>query len=335
MRSPREGLAYVVNYYLSDSAKTDTNTTFEYPNGTRTKISLNSALNISAYTNYVDNPSLLNFQPGNGTLTEKEKTSFIDHSHELLSSLDPLFLDPVAKNLYNLTAIDNGGTCIHQSVTSYKWGFSFLLLYSFIAILMTWMTSTYICYVDCYLHSHLDLTERNVGIERAVLDLSAVMQRRFDFKQLELSSNRAISSLVKASNLSYTSLMLDHFLSDSRWLQLQRWRKTFDTHKWIRGEKWWLTAFLLFTGLGATGYAFMLLSVPRDSSPKQYPQSSPSSTFVDEWVPLTSFLPGFGCFLVLVVGRTTRSRWLLFALCSVSYCAGAITWSTSHTKVNL
>ncbi len=66
--------------------------------------------------------------------------------------------------IYNKTQIENLGY-YQQTVAQYKWGFSFMLLFSLLVSFIVWCIGMYATYVDSYLHSRLDTMGRHLGLQ--------------------------------------------------------------------------------------------------------------------------------------------------------------------------
>jgi hypothetical protein len=203
----------------------------------------------------------------------------------------PVFWDSSSQTLYNLTQLNLAGSCQQQGLVKYKWGFSFLLLYVFVISFLVWTIGMWAFYLESWLHSCLDVSQRRMGLERAVLDLSKSMRSKVNADQVELHSNSQLRTLVKNNQLTYSDLPLDLHV-DTRWNKNKRWWRDFRFKQWAKDEKWWLCAMLFFDIMFALSFTTKL----------GY-----------GWAPCFAMFPGFGVFLVIVVGRKVRSRWLLFA----------------------
>lgn len=229
------------------------------------------------------------------------------------SASGPLFYHQTSSTAYDLTQFNDHGSCQQQNKVRYKWGFSFLLLYVFVTTWLIWTIVMYALYLDSYLHSRLDTMQRNMGIERAVFDLSLAMQKKIDAESVELHGNHQLEHLTRGGYMSYKDLLLDS-LPPTRWGQIRRWWRDFRFRPWARAERWWLAAMLLFS-------LFFTLSFT-------------AVKFSRGWCPYFSAFPGFGVFLVLLVGRRARGRWMIFAFWFLLFWAGNVWWIDKWRRYN-
>lgn len=121
----------------------------------------------------------------------------------------PLFYHHTSDTAYDLTQFNENGSCQQLKDVKYKWGFSFLLLYAFVTTLLIWTFVLYGIYLDAYFHSRLDVVERNIGLERAVIDLSLAMQKKVDAASVGLHGNNRLAQCIKGGHMSYQDLSLD------------------------------------------------------------------------------------------------------------------------------
>lgn len=286
-----------------------TETKFTFPNETNVTIR-EPALNISANFASSPHPYQSYATPDRYARTYKwyERPFGIDwkvNGTTPFVEAGPLFYHHTSSTAYNLTQLNENGSCQQQNNVRYKWGFSFLLLYVFLVAWLVWTIVMYGLYLDAHLHSRLDVVKRNMGLERAVLDLSLAMQKKVNVETVELHGNHQLEHLIRSSHMSYQSLLLD-LLPPTRWTQVRQWWRDFRFGPWARAERWWLAALLIFNLFFVLSFTIKL--------------------FWRGWTPYFSALPGFGVFLVLVVGRNTRCRWLIFAFCFLLFWAGNIWW---------
>lgn len=226
------------------------------------------------------------------------------------SQPNPVFWDQSSQTLYNLDEFNSRGTCQQEGLVRYKWGFSFLLLYAFVVTFLIWSIGMWILYLDCWLHSRIDLSHRKMGVERAVLDLSHSMESKLDTDQVELHSNSQLRPLVKDSMLTYSDLPLQ-LPAVTRWSLFRWWWRDFDFKSWSREERWWLCAISFFT-------LMFVLSWTTDLR--------------NGWMPYIAMFPGFGVFLVLVVGRGVRSRWVIFVFWFLLFWIPNCWWIDSRSR---
>lgn len=74
---------------------------------------------------------------------------------------------------YNLTYIQEHGSC--SELSTYKWGFSLLLLIITMGLTTLWMVITYGLWLHAYHNSRPDNSRWDMGTYRAVLDLASAM----------------------------------------------------------------------------------------------------------------------------------------------------------------
>ena len=290
-----------------------TESQFTFPNGTNITIT-ESTLNVSGH--FASNPHYASSQDyyrsaewyavPYGLGWKRNDTGTMPFADS-----GPVFYHQTSNTGYDLKQFNENGSCQQLSDVRYKWGFSFLLLYVFIATWLIWTIVTYGLYLDAYLHSRLDVTKRTMGLERAVLDLSQAMQKKVDAETVELYGNHQLKHLISSGHISYQDLLLDS-LPPTRWTQLRRWWRDFRFGPWARAEKWWLAAMLVFD-------LFFILSFT-------------VAGFSHGWSYYFSALPGFGVFLVLIVGRQVPSRWLIFVFWFLLFWIGNIWWIDMRRK---
>jgi len=219
-----------------------TETEFTLPNTTNITIP-EPSLNISAH--FPVDPDYLSLGPGSradipwyqepyGLGWKRNDTN----EFPFFTKSDPLFYHQLSDTLYNLTQFNSNGGCQQLRDVRYKWGFSFLLLYAFVVTWLVWTIVMYGLYLDSYLHSRLDVVRRNMGLDRAVLDLSLAMQKEVDSQNVQLHGDRQLHHLFKSGCMSYQDLPLGT-LPPTRWTQLQkRWREL-KSHGWTQLPRWW------------------------------------------------------------------------------------------------
>ena len=288
---------WAVSKYVSDygflGKSTALDTIFHQPNDSKntTPVVFSPSLNISAH--FAISPVLVDW--GN----QEYESNFSPYGRDWKNPDDgqytfnvssPVFWDSSSQTLYNLTQFNSAGSCQQQGLVKYKWGFSFLLLYVFVITFLVWTIGMWTFYLDSWLHSRLDVSQRQMGVERAVLDLSKAMQSKVDADQVELHSNSQLRTLVKINQLTCSELPLDWHVN-TRWNKCRRWWRDFRFKQWAKDEKWWLCAMLFFDIMFALSF---------------------TTNLTYGWAPYFAMFPGFGVFLVIVVGRKVRSRWLLF-----------------------
>lgn len=292
---------YVFEYGFLGLNKT--NSTFQLPTGTgSTKpVTLDSpSLNISAHLMFVkgvgsrvglydrysssnnDNSSW-NARPY-GQYWKRPNTdqyTFQDNT--------PILYDDESKTQYTPEAMKDNGACQQTpGIVRYQWGFSFLLLYTFVITLIVWVIGLWILYFDSLLHSRLH--ERAMGYERAALDLAQSMQAKVPIREAEACSNNELQEFTRDNQISFAEIA-PNTSGLTRWM---KFRRDHSFRKWVYDEKWWLAALLVFTLFWIL--SFFLLP------------------FAETGVYTYGMVPGSGIFCVLLVGRETYGRWTLFAV---------------------
>src|SRR2546421_70000 len=76
---------------------------------------------------------------------------------------------------YDINYMQANGAC--QQLSTYQWGFSFLLLFVFMLFTAVWALGTYRLWMDAYLNSRFDRASRDMGTLRAVLDYAATIKK--------------------------------------------------------------------------------------------------------------------------------------------------------------
>jgi len=92
--------------------------------------------------------------------------------------------------------VNHLGNC--QQTATYNWGFSFLLLFIVLIFFLVWILGTYILWLDAYLHSRLDIVKRDMGLYRAALDISSVIQNDLDKNVDAMTPNSMLLKIIKA-----------------------------------------------------------------------------------------------------------------------------------------
>lgn len=216
---------------------------------------------------------------------------------------DGRYFDQSSKTSYTIAQMSEFGQCQQTDTSKYQWGFSFYLLFVFVITLLVWTIGMWVFYLDSWLHSRLDANHRDMGLERAALDIAHALQYRISLDGYRPTGNGQIRRVAKGMQYQYTDLVSET-PSSTRWNQCLLWRSTVqrrDVLHWFSREKWWLFYLCCFTGLFLMSW-FSIIGMA--------------------WNPWTSILPVLGVFGVLVVGRQVRGRWSIFAL---TFLAFAIT----------
>ncbi|KAK5059893.1 hypothetical protein LTR84_009776 [Exophiala bonariae] len=198
---------------------------------------------------------------------------------------------------FTLEELNQRGQC-QQSNTSYKWGFSFLILFSVLVGFVVWCVGMYVLWVDAFLNSRVDNAGRHIGLQRAVLDLASVMKNDIGDNLSEMASNNHLNKKVrndlKGGRIDYQMLTQEH-LPMSRWNQAFRNRRGRTKREailiWAKADWKWLTFFLLSA-------VFLIVAVCGSHAPV-----------------LTPIFFCYGSAAGLYVGPTHKGRWLLFLIC--------------------
>jgi hypothetical protein len=98
-------------------------------------------------------------------------------------------------NTYDLDYIQANGSC--EPRPTYRWGFSFLLLFVTVLLTTIWTIGMYIMWLDAYLYSRFDRAHRDMGTHRAALDFAAAMRKDIGEDTTEDLSNSELKKRVK------------------------------------------------------------------------------------------------------------------------------------------
>ncbi|KIW39208.1 uncharacterized protein PV06_09002 [Exophiala oligosperma] len=141
------------------------------------------------------------------------------------TSTSPIFSD--GEYSYDLEDLNLNGKC-QQLDTSYKWGFSFLVLFNVIMTFTVWCLGMYILWLDAWLNSRFDRAGRTMGLHRAVLDLAACMNQDVDEGGREMMSNGELHDKIRKG---LNGGQITYEMLDEKWLPVSR-RAVLDL--------WWL-----------------------------------------------------------------------------------------------
>lgn len=204
---------------------------------------------------------------------------------------NPLLWDDVSDTSYaSLEAFNRDGSCQQKGEVRYQWGFSFLLLFAFIAAFLIWTIGIWALYIDSWLHSRLDVSQRDMGIERAVLDISDSLLSKVERDDIKLHGNHKLQALAAPNMLTFSNLPIESQIL-TRWTGHKRWWHGFSFKRWMFDEKWWLCAMLFFD-------VMLILSW--------------TTPVINFWLPYLAFMPGLGVFWALLLGRGVRGRYIVF-----------------------
>lgn len=122
-------------------------------------------------------------------------------SHYYTSSGSALYNDnekilyALGNKTYDATYIQANGSC--EPRPTYRWGFSFLLLFVTVLLTTIWTIGMYIMWLDAYLYSRFDRAHRDMGTHRAALDFAAAMRKDIGEDTTEDLSNSELKKRVK------------------------------------------------------------------------------------------------------------------------------------------
>ena len=210
------------------------------------------------------------------------------------------FSDPIFTNgqyTYDLADLNARGRCQQEGIT-YKWGFSFLVLFSFTVMFLVWCIGMYVIWLDAFLYSRFDRVGRSMGLQRAVLDLAYCMHKDVDEAGRDMLSNGDLQSTIRrdlrGGRITYE--MLDPKLlplSRAEELRMRRadWRqqsRKTDKKEWLKRHRWSLAFFV-----GSLG--FLAAALAGTHTPL-----------------ITAFLLPCGFINVFLISESHKGRWLIF-----------------------
>jgi hypothetical protein len=165
---------------------------------------------------------------------------------------------------YDINYMQANGAC--QQLSTYQWGFSFLLLFVFMLFTAVWALGTYILWMDAYLNSRFDRASRDMGTLRAVLDYAATVKTDLGTAAGDDVGDRQLKAQIESDRkrymIGYESLgQMD--LPLSRSAEIKIWWQAFDVRAWAKQEKWlvtfWLSSLALIIFMGVCVPPFLLL----------------------------------------------------------------------------
>jgi len=135
-------------------------------------------------------------------------------------------------SVLNSSAMEQRGTC--QQTATYRWGFSFLLLFIVLIFFLVWILGTYILWLDAYLHSRLDIVKRDMGLYRAALDISAMIQNDLNMLVDSLTPNDVVERKIKGNK--NARLSFRHFGNalplNTRMMSVHTWAMASGNSRW-------------------------------------------------------------------------------------------------------
>jgi hypothetical protein len=165
---------------------------------------------------------------------------------------------------YDINYMQANGAC--QQLSTYQWGFSFLLLFVFMLFTAVWALGTYILWMDAYLNSRFDRASRDMGTLQAVLDYAATVKTDLGTAAGDDVGDRQLKAQIESDRkrymIGYESLgQMD--LPLSRSAEIKIWWQAFDVRAWAKQEKWlvtfWLSSLALIIFMGVCVPPFLLL----------------------------------------------------------------------------
>jgi hypothetical protein len=265
----------------------DTNSTFI--NGDRTFRLSAPSLNISAFS--VDYSCLFEESPCFFGVGWQDPRS---HEFPFEGPDNVAFTVSNSNDKYDINYIQANGAC--QQLSTYQWGFSFLLLFVLMLFTAIWALGTYVLWMDAYLNSRFDRASRGMGTLRAVLDYAATIKRDLGTAAADNVGDRKLKAQIESDRkrymIGYDSLgQVD--LPLSRSAEIKIWWQAFDVRAWAKQETWLLTTWLsslvvtIFMGLVSLGLPVSLSLL----------------------LPLCSM---YGATMTMLAGRSQRSRRAIF-----------------------
>jgi hypothetical protein len=211
------------------------------------------------------------------------------------------FYEPDSQTLYSTGQLLDAATCQSNGLVAYSWGFSFMLLFSFVVASTVWTFGMWAVYIDTVLHSSPHIRQRKQGLDRAVVDLADALLHKTSADKVRLDANAQLRDLSRDLQLSYFDMSHGETARD----RLDKWWREGGLKKWLWAEKYWLTACVFF---------FVMIVVAWQTNAWNW------------WHPYWAFLPGWGPLIVLLAGRQKRGRWIFSAPFIVGFAAAQIWW---------
>jgi len=226
------------------------------------------ALNISAY-NDITSPWV---DPRTAKIPY-EATSYDDPKRGL-------WYYAASNETFTIAELKSGGNC--QPTATYKWGFSFLILFICLLLTFFWSVGTYILWLKAHLALRNHGEPESAGDYKAIIELAAAMNNEFakHDENVEFLRERQIQGKVK------------HIMNGgTMWYDSPAQEKEFnfwdEFKEWAKRDKWWWPAYLLSTGSFITGACLYF-----------------------PWFMISLFVL-IGTFVARTVGQTGKSRCLI------------------------
>jgi hypothetical protein len=205
----------------------------------------------------------------------------------------PMFTD--GQWTYDLDQLNVAGRC-QQTDATYKWGFSFLVLFIVVVLFFSWSLGMYILWLDAYFNSRFDRAGRTMGLQRAIVDLAYCIQKDTGEDGNEMASNAELQAKIRrglnGGRITY-QMLDDKALPLTRAAELRlRWRQT-SVKEWFKDRMFVLALFV-----GSLGYL--------------------AAALAGTHTPLfTAFLLVYGTGALVVMGKRHPSRWFIFLASTV------------------
>jgi hypothetical protein len=199
---------------------------------------------------------------------------------------DSLYYYNTTREVFDTTKLRENGAC--QPTSTYKWGFSFLILFICLLLLLIWSIGTYIMWLKAHLTLRANGKPEPVGEYKAVIELAAAMNNEFSKhnENTEFLRERQIQGKIR------------HAMNGgTMWYDLPNQEKEFTFWKgfkrWAKKDKWWWPAYL---------FPLMLNLLSVRYGPHVFLVSSVVFT---------------GIFITRTVGRSTKSRCLIVLIFTI------------------
>jgi hypothetical protein len=142
---------------------------------------------------------------------------------------------------YTQTYLEENGNC--QQEPTYQWGFSIHILMITMVLTTVWAIGTYALWLDAYLHSRFDHSQRDMGIYRAVLDLADAMHDAMGNNgQLRNLSNHELKEKIRkdisGGRIGYYDLDERNLLRTRACTIKRMYQGSTDTSGWEKRSKW-------------------------------------------------------------------------------------------------
>lgn len=220
----------------------------------------------------------------------------------------PTLYDRDTSQIFNASYLQENGICQDISKNTYRWGFSFLILFIFLALLLAWTTGTFIIYLTAVHALKNQDSKKTIGTYTGVHELSKAITQNFEsiFLDAEELQNKQIQASIRKEPkggtvpFSVPSPAQDYHL----WQEFSIWFKNYKIFK--SRTTWWISLFVSMLSL-------LILPI----------------IWGNEFGTVLLSMSTFGSLMALLVGSTDRSRFLVF----LTFLAlGLITGAIVHER---